>query len=134
MEIFEAYSTTVIALGALVILLFGQLLAADVVGIKRKHVPGSSVPVDHDDLLFRVTRTVANSNESLGLFVITLIFSVMSLASPTLVAHAVWAYTLSRLLYAVCYYLNLKILRSVIFGVSLISIAVLFGAGAANWF
>ncbi|WP_448567715.1 MAPEG family protein [Thalassotalea ganghwensis] len=133
MEIFEPYSQTIAALGVLALLIFCQLIVADLLGIKYKHIPGSPVVADHSDLLFRATRTVANTNESLGIFIITLAFSVMSSGSPTLVAYAVWAYTASRFLYAVCYYANLQILRSIVFGASLISIAVLFGAGAATW-
>jgi uncharacterized MAPEG superfamily protein len=133
MDIFETYNQTVAALGFLASLLFVQLLAADLLGIKYKHVPGSQVNADHSDLLFRSTRTMANTNESLGLFVVTLLFGIMSSASPSVVAYASWGYVVSRFLYALCYYANLQVARSVVFGLSLLSIAVLFGAGLVRW-
>ena len=128
-EIIGQYSLTVAALGALAVLLIVQLIVADAIGIRNKHVPGAAVPSDHNNLLFRATRTVANTNESFSIFVVALLFALLSLASPTAVGYATWAYVLTRALYAVCYYANLQILRSIVFAFSLLSIVSLIVVG-----
>ncbi|NKB99901.1 MAG: hypothetical protein GKR90_15575 [Pseudomonadales bacterium] len=69
MTVFNAYSASIYAIGATAALMLIQLLVADVLGIIRKHTPGTSVQSGHSDPLFRVTRTVANTNESIGIFV-----------------------------------------------------------------
>ena len=86
-EIIGQYSLTVAALGALAVLLIVQLIVADAIGIRNKHVPGAAVPSDHNNLLFRATRTVANTNESFSIFVVALLFALLSLASPTAVGY-----------------------------------------------
>ena len=134
MEIIDAYKLTVAAIGGMTLLMFVQLLVADFVGIKQKHVPGSAITADHNNLLFRASRTVANTNESVSIFILALAFSVLSSASPETTAYAAWAYVLTRALYALCYYSNLQILRSTCFGLSLIAIVTLFGFGVAAWF
>ena len=65
MDILQTYQYTIYAMGAMSLLLLLQLLVADVVGIRSKHTPGAAVAADHDDLLFRASRTVANTNESI---------------------------------------------------------------------
>jgi uncharacterized MAPEG superfamily protein len=133
MDVFEAYQSAVAALGAAVLLMFVQLIAADVIGIKNKHIPGSTIPSNHNLLLFRASRVVANTNESIGIFVLAFLFSVMSGAAAHIVAYSAWGFVFARLIYAVFYYLNLKILRSISFVFILLSVAVLFGAGASKW-
>ena len=70
MELAQTYSITIIALGAMAVLMFCQLLIADVIGIRSKHVPGSQVAADHNNIHFRASRTVANTNESIAIFVL----------------------------------------------------------------
>ncbi len=132
MDIVQTYTHTISALGAMALLMFVQLLVADVVGIKSKHVPGSLVNTGHCDLLFRASRTVANTNESIAILVLATVFCIFSNASPTYTAYAVWGFVLARALYALFYYTNLQILRSVIFGISLLCLAALLVIGAAT--
>jgi len=129
MNIAETYGLTIFAIGALALLLLCQLLVADVVGIRSKHTPGSAIGGGHSDLLFRVTRTVANTNESIAIFLLATIFCILSDASPAYTAYAAWSFVLSRALYALCYYSNLQLLRSVVFGLSLLSLAGLLVIG-----
>ncbi|MFT4520317.1 MAG: hypothetical protein ACI9JM_002719 [Halioglobus sp.] len=88
MEIAQMYQSTILALGAMALLMLVQLLFADLVGIKSKHIPGGLVPADHESLLFRSPRTVANTNESVIIFVLAVLFCVLSSASPSLTSYA----------------------------------------------
>lgn len=73
MDLTQTYSMTIAALGSVAVLMLCQLLIADVVGLRTKHVPGSQVPTDHDNLLFRASRVVANTNESIAIFILAVI-------------------------------------------------------------
>lgn len=83
MTVISAYSASIYAIGATAVLMQIQLLVADVLGIIRKHTPGTFVQSDHSDPLFRVTRTVANTNESIGIFVCGILFCIFTSASHT---------------------------------------------------
>ena len=123
------YASAVGALGYVAALMMVQLLVADVLGIRHKHTPGSTVPADHANILFRATRAVGNMNESIGIFICALLFCVLGSASPGLTANAAWGYAIARTLYLVCYYANLQIPRSICFGLSLLALAVMLYAG-----
>lgn len=129
MDIAQTYSYTVAAIGSLALLMLCQVLVSDVIGIRSKHPPGSTVPADHSSLLFRASRTVANTNESIAVFILAVIFCLLSGASPDTTAFAAWAYVVARFLYALCYYFNIQLLRSVMFGVSLLAIVALLVTG-----
>ncbi|GAA5317567.1 MAG: hypothetical protein AseanaTS_27720 [Candidatus Pelagadaptatus aseana] len=134
MDLAQTYSITIAALGALSALMFCQLIVADVVGVRAKHLPGSSVPTDHSNLLFRTTRTVANTNESIAIFILAVLFCVLSGASPTVTAYGAWGFVISRALYAICYYANLPLLRSTTFALALLAIVALLITGFSGWF
>ena len=133
MEIAQTYSMTVLALGVLAVVMFCQLLLADVIGLRSGHMPGALAPADHDNLLFRATRTVANTNESIAIFILAILFCTMSGAPAAATAYAAWSFVIARILYAVCYYSNLKLLRSSVFGISLLAIAALLVIGCSAW-
>ena len=126
----DQYALAVSALGAIGLLMLLQLVVADVVSIRRRQVPGAPVPADHSDSLFRVTRTVANTNESIAVFLVAWLYAVFSGASPALAGYAAWAYVAARVVYALCYYGNRPTLRSISFGLALLSIAALLLVGA----
>ena len=125
----EAYTAAISALGAMALLMFVQVIVVDVVGLRAKHSPGSAVEADHGNILFRVSRTVANTNESIAVFILALLFCVLSGASPAYTGYAAWAYVIARILFALCYYTNQQTLRSVCFGLSLFSLASLLVTG-----
>ncbi len=125
-EIYHSSLTAMVAVGALMLV---QLLVVDVIGIKRKHTPGAPVTADHEDALFRVTRTVANMNESIAAFVLLLVYCILSGADASYTAIAAWVYFGSRLAYAACYYADVRTLRSVVFGVSLLALGGLLVVG-----
>ena len=128
----EAYASTTAALGTMTLLLLVQLVIADITGITWKHTPGTSVAEDHGNLLFRAVRTVANTNESIAIFICALLFCVLSGASPDYTAYGAWAFVTFRLIYAICYYSNLQTPRSIAFGFSLLSLVALLITGVST--
>ena len=133
MDIISSYTYTVYAIGSLAFLMLVQLLIADVVGIASKHIPGSLVPSDHSNFLFRSSRVVANTNESIAIFILAIMFCVFSNVSPQTSAFISWVFVIARLFYAICYYCNLKIMRSIIFGVSVLALLALLVTGLSAW-
>jgi len=133
MDLFHSYAYTVAAVGCQAFLMLCQVLVADIMGIRAKHLPGSAVPVDHSDLLFRATRTVANTNESIAIFILVVLFCLLSGAPPDKTAYAAWTFVLARFLYALCYYFNIQLFRSVMFGISLLAMAGLLVTGLLAW-
>lgn len=130
--VLQTYAQSIAAFGCMAALMLIQLLVADVMGILRKHVPGTPVDASHADALFRASRTVANTNESIAVFICALLFCMLSDASPQWTAYCAWAYTISRALYAVFYYTNIQALRSTVFGVSLLSLVAMLVVGLST--
>ena len=129
MEWMTDYTSSVLALGVFGLLYFVQLLIADVAGIQAKHVPGSAVEGGHDDFFFRASRAHANTTESVGIFIVFTLFAILAGGDPVWTAWVLWAFVFARLLHALFYYLNIQILRSVAFGLSLLALGCLFGIG-----
>lgn len=125
----QTYSSSIATLAVIAGTMLVQLVVADATGILRKHVPGTKVSDDHNDLLFRVSRTVANTNESIAIFVCALLFCILSGASPEFTAYAAWAYVCSRIAYAFAYYSDLRLLRSICFGLSALALFALLLIG-----
>jgi uncharacterized MAPEG superfamily protein len=128
-DIGQTYQFTLYAMTAMTLLMFVQVIIADVVGIRSQHTPGASVPADHSDLFFRVTRTVANTNETIAIFILAVAVCLFSGASPTYTAYAAWTFVIARAAYAVLYYGNLKVMRSVVFAISILALACLLIIG-----
>ena len=108
-------------------------LAVDVVGIRAKHGPGAPVAADHNNLLFRVTRAHANTNESIGVFILVLLFGMATSAAPAWINGLAWVYVAGRVGHMLCYYVNLKMARSVVFVVSLVALIGILVVGVAAW-
>ena len=106
-----------------------QVLVADILGIVRRHVPGTPVNANHADALFRAARTVANTNESIAIFIGALLFCVLVGASSEWTGWWAWGFALCRAAYALCYYANWPTLRSITFALSLICLAALIVLG-----
>ena len=125
----QAYSSSVAAFGFVAALMLIQVLVSDAFGIRRKHVPGAPVETDHSNPHFRASRTVANTNETIAIFVCALLFCILSSASPGYTAITAWTFAVSRLLYAICYYTNQQVLRSTCFGISILALIGLIVVG-----
>ncbi|MBO6557086.1 MAG: MAPEG family protein [Pseudomonadales bacterium] len=127
--IFSEYETTLLSWAALILLLFIQSLVQDIVGIRAKHIPGAPVEGGHDDLLFRASRTVANTNETIAIYILAVMYCMISGADPEYTGLLSWGFVASRTAYALCYYSNQQTMRSVCFGLSLIAVIGLWVVG-----
>ncbi|ASP38557.1 hypothetical protein CHH28_07660 [Bacterioplanes sanyensis] len=129
----DPYQTTVLMLGLSGLLFFIQLMVADVVGILSGHTPGALVEQNHQRLLFRASRVIANSNESIGIFILFVLFGFLTSAAPEWMNRGAVVYFVGRLGHMGCYYLNLAIARSIAFAVSCVGLVILFAAGMYAW-
>lgn len=129
MNLATDYEVTIYAMASMALLMLMQILIADVVGILAKNTPGTPVKADHDNFLFRVTRTVANTNETIAIFVLATAFCILGSASPTYTGYAACAFVLARGVYAGFYYSNLRVLRSATFAISLVALGALLLVG-----
>lgn len=127
MEIFASYHLTGVAMGAAGILLFIQLLVADVAGLKVPHIPGAPIEPDHKSFWFRSTRSLANMNEGVSIFIIFTLVGILSAADPLWLGRLAWVYIIARTAYMLCYWFNIKLMRSVFFGISLLALLGLGG-------
>lgn len=127
--ILESYGLTIMTVGAIGGLLLIQLLVVDFAGITGGHAPGTPVSVDHEKFLFRAVRAHANTNESVASFVLLVLFALLMSAPANWVNGSCVLYLVGRVGHMCCYYANIKILRSVFFGASLIGLLALLGAG-----
>ncbi len=127
--IFSNYEATIQSWAALAVLLLTQVLVADVASVRAKHVPGTPVEASHDNFLFRASRAVANTNETIAIYIVVVLFCLFSGASADYTAYFSWGYVVARTAYAACYYFNLKLLRSVCFAISLLSLSALLILG-----
>ncbi|HEY1181148.1 MAG TPA: MAPEG family protein [Rhodocyclaceae bacterium] len=121
----EPYAITVLAMLATAALFIVQMLVLDVAGIRSRHEPGAPVHADHANFLFRATRAHANTNESIAAFILLAIIAIFSMASPKWAGIFAWLYVAGRVGHMLCYYANLKLARSISFGVSLIALVAL---------
>ena len=128
-DILNFYELTVYAWGALALLMLVQLTVADVIGIKSRHVPGTVPEQNHANPLFRASRVVANTNESLGLYLVLALFCIFNGGDATYTGYLSWAYVIGRTVYAACYYFNQPTLRSVSFGLTLLVLMAMLIVG-----
>lgn len=126
----NAYELTIYSWGVLALLMLVQMTIADVIGIQAKHTPGTPPKQSHDNALFRASRTVANTNESIGVYLVIALFCIFNGADATYTGYLSWSFVIGRAIYAVCYYTNQTTLRSTVFGITLLALAGLLGVGA----
>lgn len=122
------YASTVHAMAAMAALFVVQLLVVDAAGLKSRHVPGMPVVADHSNFLFRASRAHANTNESLGAFVLLALVAIFLSVSPALTNACAWIYVVGRAGHMVCYYADWRFARSTAFVVLLLALIVLLGA------
>ncbi|EGQ8047273.1 MAPEG family protein [Vibrio parahaemolyticus] len=133
MELVAQYGTSVLVLGLSGMLFFVQLLVADVVGIKKGHIPGTAVTDGHESFLFRSNRAFANSNETVGILILFTLFAILSSANPVWVNNLSIVYFIGRVGHMVFYYANFQLMRSVFFVVSAIGLLGIFITGIMRW-
>jgi len=133
MEFIESYKITVLVAGLTGLVLFLQLILLDIVGIKVKHTPGHPIAADHNSFLFRASRALSNTNESVAIFILFACFSVLSSANPQWLNASASLYLAGRIAHMLFYYLNLGVCRSISFAVSLMGLLAMFVVGALSW-
>lgn len=128
-ELLLPYHHVITAIGATGVLLLVQILVVDFAGIRARHVPGTPVAADHGVFLFRAVRAHANTNESIAAFVLLALFGMLGGAQPQWLGILAWAYVGGRVAHMLCYYANLRLLRSIAFGISLLALLGMAGVG-----
>ena len=118
-ELLSPYHSALIAGVVLASLIMLQVLIADVASIKAKHVPGMPITDGHGSFLFRSARALGNTNETLGLFLLTAVLAMAFGARAQWVNALVWAYVAGRAGHMLFYYLRQGLLRSISFGIGL---------------
>lgn len=113
-------------MGTIAGLFLVQILVVDFASIRAKHPPGTPVPVDHNNFLFRATRAHANTNESIATFTLLAVAGILSAAAPAWLNGLAWVYVLGRLAHMLCYYAGQGLARSTAFAVSLAALLGLF--------
>lgn len=122
MENISAYHLTGIAMGLTGGLLLLQLLVADIAGMKVSRIPGAPIEPDHSNFLYRASRAMGNMNESIAIFIIFTLVGILSGANAEWLGRFAMLYVVSRVAFTLCYWMNIKMLRSVCFGISLIAL------------
>ena len=124
-----AYRPAILSFGVMGALYLAQLLVADVIGIRRKHIPGTPVTAGHDDLHFRAVRAHANTTESIAAFILIGLFTIAMGATPTWVSALCWTFVGARAAHMTLYYLDVRAPRSVAFALALVALGLLFVLG-----
>lgn len=122
MESIAAYHMTGVAMAAAGALLLLQLLVADVAGLRVPHIPGAPIEPDHKSFWFRSTRSLGNMNEGVSIFIIFTLVGILFAADSLWLGRAAWVYIAARAAYMLCYWFNIKLMRSVFFGISLFAL------------
>ncbi|BBN83671.1 hypothetical protein PA25_36560 [Pseudoalteromonas sp. A25] len=133
MDFIVPYNITVLVMGLSGLLIWLQLAVVDVAAIMAKHTPGYAIAEDHRSFLFRAHRAFANTNESIGVFILFALFSILSLASPEWLNGFALLYLSGRVAHMLFYYFGQKLLRSTGFAISYIALLGMFGTGLFAW-
>ena len=134
MDYIEAYKFTILVSGIVGFVFLFQLIVADVVALLRKHIPGHPIVADHSDFLFRSVRVHANTNESIGVYILIMLFGILSSASPYWLSVFSLVYLIGRIAHMLFYYGNLKLLRSASFVLSLVGLCGMLVISFMQWF
>lgn len=118
-ELVAIYSPALTACVVLAGLILVQVLVADLAGIKAKHVPGMPVTEGHSSFLFRATRALANTNESLGLFLLLMACALLLRATPAWVNLLACVFVAARGAHMAFYYARWGAARGAVFGLGL---------------
>lgn len=126
------YTPAIASIGIIGGLILVQLVVADIIGIIGKHTPGAPIPADHDALLFRAHRAHANTNESVAAFLALTVYAIAVAATPSWLNTLCLVYIGGRVGHMLCYYANLKVLRSISFGISTLALLGILVVGVAG--
>lgn len=129
MELFSPYKITILVSGLTGLMMLIQIIIADIAAIKGKHTPGYPVNPDHNSFLFRAARSHANTNESIAVFALFVLFGVMSSSNAFYLNIFSVIYFVSRIAHMCFYYGNFKLARSISFPFGLVGLIGMFVTG-----
>ena len=118
-ELNSAYLPSLWAMLVSGLLVWLQLLIADLSALKTQHIPGAPIEPNPKDFVFRAARAHANTNESIACFILFIVVGVLANADSLWLNCFAWLYVFSRMAHMSCYYLQKSALRSLSFGISL---------------
>lgn len=122
LELDSAYLPSLWAMLASGLLIWLQLIIADLAAIKAAHPPGKPIEPNPKTFVFRAARAHANSNESVACFILFIVTGIFAHADSLWLNCFAWLYITSRVSHMTCYYLQQSILRSISFGLSLVAL------------
>ena len=120
------YQHTIVVMASAGLLLVMQLVVADLSAIRQRHKAGYPIPADSGKFIFRAARVHANTNESIAAFALLSLSAMLLSASPPWVNALSVAWLACRLAHMGFYYANIKMGRSIAFGLSLLMLLGLF--------
>ncbi len=123
------YDWTIAALGLTGVMMLIQCVVADVAGMKVGHKAGRPVPADVGSFHFRATRALANTNETVAIFIVLALAGILSNANSGWLNGGAGIYLASRIGHMGCYYADQRTARSAMFAISLVG---LLGMGLAT--
>ncbi len=125
MEWLASYHWTLAATALTGLMIFVQALVVDVAGMKAGHRAGHPVAPDRGSFHFRATRALANTNETVAIFLCLVVAGVLLGAEADPLNWGAVLYFAGRLAHMTLYYANLAPARSVAFGISLAGAALM---------
>jgi uncharacterized MAPEG superfamily protein len=118
-QLVATYHTSFCALVGVAVLWMIQALAVDWYGIRTRHIPGTPVSGGHSSVVFRVFRAHGNTTENLTAFVLCALLAMLLGGPAAWVDGLTVAFFAGRLGHMLCYYADIRLPRSVFFGIGL---------------
>ena len=126
LELNSAYLPSLWAMAATGLLIWLQLLIADISALKTPHIPGAPLEPNPKNFAYRAARAHANTNESVACFILFIVTGILANADNLWLNCFAWLYVGCRLGHMIFYYLQKSALRSTSFGISLAALLGLF--------
>lgn len=125
----QAYELSIYAAFAVAVMLFVQIVVADVAAIWAKTAPGKPLEFNPASFHFRASRSYHNTNESIAVFMLMLPVCIVLQAEAGLVNAMSWLYVAGRAGHMLTYYGNWPLARTISFVVALLGLLGLIAAG-----
>ena len=129
LELNPDYLPSIWAMLATGVLVWLQLLIADLSALKTSHTPGTPIEPNPKKFVFRAARAHANTNESIACFILFILVGILGNADSLWLNSFAWLYVSSRIGHMGFYYLHKPALRSLSFGISLAALLGLLVIG-----
>lgn len=132
-DIFTQYHSSILICAMVATLFLVQLIVADIALFLKKHQAGHPLEPNHSHFVFRAVRAHANTNESIGIYILLLLFCIMSQSAAHWLTMTSGLYCVSRLAHMCFYYCNIHLARSISFGCSLLGLLGMLVTGLVSW-